>query len=208
MLQDHTPNLSESLHLELSQSAESQYSGLRGEMWMCLEHDGKVLESRHYKNLIVKDAGVLIMRLLVNPAEPAHGLNMMAVGTGAPGAPNSPDAPTTSQRSLVSEIARKTVSMVFRHPVSGAASSVPTNVVDFTAVYGSGEATGALNEMCLVSTISGVENTANAVPTPNVTPWDPTVDLTQYDNMFNILNFPVFNKPAVGTLTLTWRITA
>lgn len=206
---DHTPTPQETLTSGVSMSAQDTATGLRGEVWAVIKDEaGTVLETRHHKNLIVKDCGILIMRLLVNPAEPAHGLNMMAVGTGAPGNPNAPDAPTTSQRSLVSEIARKNVTMVFRHPTSGAASSVPTNVVDFTATYGSGEAVGALNEMCLVSTISGVESTANAVPAPNVTPWDPTVDLTQYDNMFNILNFPVLNKPATGTLTLTWRITA
>lgn len=206
---DYTETPSEKLTLGVAVTAQDGVGGLRGEIWAQVQDEhGVVLETRHHKNLIVLDAGVLIMRLLVNPAEPAHGLNMMAVGTGAPGNPNAPDAPTTSQRSLVSEIARKNVTMVFRHPTSGAASSVPTNVVDFTAVFGSGEAAGALNEMCLVSTISGVESSANAVPVPNVTPRDPTVDLTQYDNMFNILNFPVLNKPATGTLTLTWRITA
>lgn len=167
---------------------------------------GDLLDSRHYKNLIVRDAGVLIARLLANPDEPRNGVNMLGVGTGAPGAALNPDAPTNSQRSLRAEIARKNVTYKFRTSL-GAESAVPTNIVDFTCTYNEGEAVGALNEMALLSTWSATQSTAAAVQVPNVTPYDATVDLRNYDTMLNILNFPVISKPGTATLTLTWRLT-
>jgi hypothetical protein len=167
---------------------------------------GEVLLDQHQTNIITLDAGILVARLLKDPEEPAHGINMLAVGTGATGALLSPDAPDSAQRKLNAEIARKAfVSTTFRDG-SGNAVSIPTNIVDYTTTFGEAEAVGPLNEMGLISSISAnsliTNHNPNAFPTRDV-----TLDLTIYDILVNYLTFSVISKPSTAILTLTWRIT-
>ena len=166
---------------------------------------GRPIKQWDHKNLIVLDAGIMAARLFKDPLEPAHGINMLAIGTGATGSLLSPDAPDSDQRKLNAEIQRKTfVSSTFRD-ASGNAVSIPTNIVDFTTTFGEAEAVGPLNEMGLMSTISNNPGTLNL--NPNAFPLrDVTVDLTQYDVLVNSLTFGVITKPSTAILTITWRL--
>lgn len=167
---------------------------------------GELILHREKKNLIVRDAGLLLARLVRDPLEPSHGINMLAIGTGATGNVFSPDAPDNRQRRLNAEVARKTFSSIQYRDTNGAAVAYPTNVVDFTASFGEGEAVGPLNEMGLLSTISANEATLN--PNPAAFPtYDATVDVTVYDILFNYLSFGAISKPSNAILTITWRLT-
>lgn len=167
---------------------------------------GELICERTQKNVITLDAGIQVARLLKNPLEPAHGLNMLAVGTGATGALLSPNAPDNRQRKLNAEIARKPFSSTQFRDASGNAVAYPTNVVDFTTTFGEGEAVGPLNEMSLLSTISA--NPAVRNPNPNSYPTrDVTVNLANYDVALNYYTMPVMSKQSPYILTVTWRLT-
>jgi len=177
------------------------------EMYDALTGEVEVWEK---SNVVTLDAGLLVARLMKDNKEPKHGINMLAVGTGALGAILNPDAPSNQQRRLNNEIARKTFSETTFRDSNGAAVSIPTNVVDFTTIYGESEAVGPLNEMGLLSTIS--DNTGVINNNPNDAgqggqPYDPTIDVTKYDELVNYLTFSVISKPATSILTITWRLT-
>ena len=171
---------------------------------------GAVLEERTRKNIITLDAGVLAARLFRNSLDPNpaqnNGLTMLAIGTGATGNLLSPDAPQQTQRSLNLEIARKTFSSVQFRNGNGVAVSYPTNVVDFTTVFGESEAVGPLNEMGLMCTASLNPLEQNPLP-PGPGSYDPTEDVTGKDIMVNYLCFSVLSKPSNAILSITWRLT-
>ena len=161
-------------------------------------------------NIITLDSGILTARLYKDNVEPPHGCNMLAVGTGALGSVLNPDAPPPQQRRLNAEIERKAFDSTTFRDTNGAAVAIPTNVVDFTTVFNEAEAVGPLNEMGLFSTISN--NPAIQNLNPNFAgqggqPYDPTIDVTQYDMQINYLTFGVITKPATAILTITWRLT-
>lgn len=167
---------------------------------------GEVLEHWEKDNVIVRDGGISAARLFKDNAEPNHGVNMLAVGTGATGALLSPDAPSVLQRKLNAEIERKAFSSTTFRTSTGVAVAYPTNIVDFTTTYGVGEAVGPLNEMGIMNTIS--DNPAITNPNPNNYPtYDTTLDITGYDVLINYLTFSVCTKPSTAVLTLTWRLT-
>jgi hypothetical protein len=181
---------------------------IQGEVFFHLvdSRTGKVLLERSQKNLVVLDGGVLAAMLFAAGATGTSGLTMLAVGTGATGPLLSPDAPDTRQRHLNAEIRRKPFSSVTFRTAAGAVSAVPTHVVDFTTIFGEGEAVGPLNEMGLMRTF--YPSPALTKPVPSVFPvYDPTIDLTQYDIEVNYLTFSVVSKPSTSVLTLTWRLT-
>lgn len=161
------------------------------------------------KNIITLDSGILTARLYKDNAEPPHGLNMLAVGTGALGAVLNPDAPPVEQRRLNNEIERKAFDSTTFRDADGAAVAIPTNVVDFTTVFNESEAVGPLNEMGLLSTIS--DNPAVKNDNPNFAgqggqPYDPTIDVTLYDMQINYLTFGAITKPSTAVLSITWRL--
>ena len=161
-------------------------------------------------NIITLDSGLLTARLYKDNAEPPHGCNMLAVGTGALGAVLNPDAPPPQQRRLNAEIERKAFDSTTFRDAAGAAVAIPTNVVDFTTVFNESEAVGPLNEMGLFSTVSA--NPAITNDNPNFAgqggqPYDPTIDVSLYDQQINYLTFGVISKPATAVLAITWRIT-
>lgn len=177
--------------------------------WFLELHDaktGKLLDRREAKNIITKDAGILMAILATNKGSRNNNINMLAVGTGASGSLLSPDAPDSDQRRLNSEIARKPFTNTVFRDSGGNAVAYPTNVVDYTCQFGEGEAEGPLNEMGLMSTISN--NTATLNLNPDIYPArDVTRDLTAYDILVNYLTFSVVTKPATAILTITWRLT-
>lgn len=171
---------------------------------------GQLQFEHEQDNVVTLDAGLLVAALVKDPMEPAHGINMLAVGTGALGAVLNPDAPSNQQRRLNNEVSRKTFSETTFRDANGAAVAIRTNVVDFTTIFGESEAVGPLNEMGLMSTIS--DNTAVQNLNPNFAgqggqPYDPTVDTSNYDVLCNYLTFSVISKPATSILTITWRLT-
>jgi hypothetical protein len=181
---------------------------LKGEVFITLRdgRTGDVQDERHLDNLVVLDASILIARLLKNNVEPPSGINALAVGTGNVGWPlQSPPAATNTQRSLWSEIARKTFAQTQFINAGGLPVAIPTNVVDYTTTYAEAEAVGSLCEMGLMCTRSTNMSVRNPVLPPNGA-YDPTVDLTQYDVLCNYLTFPVVNKGATSSLTIVWRL--
>jgi hypothetical protein len=178
----------------------------KGEVFIRMDDaDGVLHESRH-DNVITLDAGIQAARYFKDPAEPANGANMLAVGTGATGAILTPDAPDSRQRKLNAEIERKAWSSTTFRDASGNAVAIPTNIVDFTVVYDEAEAVGPLNEMGILSTVS--DNPLIKNDNPNVYPTrDVTVDVSSLDVLINYLTFGVITKPSTARLTITWRIT-
>jgi hypothetical protein len=183
---------------------------IRGDVFITVR-DGKTGEVQDYRekrNLVVKDASILIARLVKDNAEPPKGAYVLAVGTGDSGwDPMSPPAPTDTQRALYSEITRKTFSTTEFIDAGSVPVAYPTKVVDFTTIFTESEAVGPLVEMGIIGgNISTNLSIKNPVTPPNGT-YDPTVDLTNYETLLNFLTFPVINKPATSTLTIVWRLT-
>lgn len=194
----------------LSNRYASTYSGVRGDVFMTLRdgRSGTIQDHREIRNLIVRDASILVARLVKDNAEPAKGAYALAVGTGDVGwNPLSPPAPTGTQRSLYSEITRKTFSQSTFVDASGTPTAIPTNVVDFTTIFTEAEAVGPLVEMALLGgSISTNMSVRNPVLPPNG-PYDPLVDHTTKETQINYLTFPVISKPPTSTLQLVWRLT-
>ncbi len=167
---------------------------------------GEVLHDEHRQNIITLDAGILVAILCRDPASRTHGINMLAVGTGATGALLSPNAPDNRQRKLNAEIARKAFSSTVFRDGSGAAVAYPTNIVDFVCTFGEAEAVGPITEMGLLSTISANPSIVN--PNPNTFPTrNTTVDVSTLDVLINYITLAVISKPSTATLSVTWRIT-
>jgi hypothetical protein len=181
---------------------------IKGEVFITMVDaaTGVVQERRH--NLVVLDASILIARLMKDNAEPPNGCFCLAMGTGDVGwNPMSPPAPTNTQRSLWSELARKTFAETQFVDSTGIPTAVPTNVVDFTTTFSESEAVGPIVEMGLLGgNVSSNLSIRNPVLPPNGA-YDPTVDLTTKETLVNYLSFPVINKPATSTLTIVWRLT-
>lgn len=167
---------------------------------------GEIIYSDHRKNIIVLDASLLIAMLLRNPASRTHGINMLAVGTGATGALLSPNAPDNRQRKLNAEIARKPFSSTTFRDALGNAVAYPTNILDLTASFGEAEAVGPITEMGLLSSFSS--NPAVLNLNPNTFPTrDTTVDVSSLDIYINYTTVSVISKPSTAVLSITWRLT-
>lgn len=189
---------------------------IRGEVFWELRDTvtGKV-EKGHRKNVVVKDASLLLARFLKgtgtsnpNQCEPGFGVFALAVGTGDAGwNVLNPPAGTNTQRSLFNEIARKQIASTNYITADGTISGVPTNVVDFTTTFSESEAVGALTEMGLIGgDMSTNMSVRNPILPANGT-FDPTENVVGKDTLINYITFPVISKPATSTLSWTWRLT-
>ena len=188
---------------------ENARLGIRGDVFISLRDgaSGELQDYRERRNLIVKDASILVARLMKDSAEPTKGIFVLAVGTGDTGwNPLAPPAPTNTQRALYSELTRKTFSQTSFIDAAGIPTATPTNVVDFTAIFTEAEAVGPLVEMGLIGgNISTNLAVRNPVLPPNG-PYSPLVDLTTKETLVNFLTFPIISKPATSTLEITWRL--
>ena len=205
------PKGSNSFAFAVRQAEDFKENGyfIRGDVFFRLR-DGRTGElqlERELRNLVVLDASILIARLVKDNAEPPHGIFALAVGTGDSGwNPMAPPAPTNTQRSLYSEITRKTFSDTRFIDANGSPVGYPTKVVDFTTIYTEAEAVGPLVEMGLIGgNVDSNLSIRNPVTPPNGT-YDPTVNLTTKETLFNYITFPVVNKPATSTFEITWRL--
>lgn len=209
-----TPGSEASISLgAIRPSDEYEGSGnykIRGDVFITMRDGatGEVQEEREHRNLVVRDASILIARLVKNSQEPPFGAYVLGIGTGDVGwNVLAPPAPTNTQRALYSELSRKTFSATQFIDGSGVPTSIPTNVVDFTTTFSEAEAVGPLVEMGLIGgNISTNLSVRNPVSPPNG-PYNATVDLTTKETLINYLTFPVINKPPTSTLAITWRLT-
>ena len=161
--------------------------GLEGHLFAEMRYSNGQIEVRDLgKNIITTSASILLARLMRNNADPAYGAYALAVGLGAIGIdPQNPPPATAAQTQLANELTRKTfqsVNFINGNSVSG----TPTNVLDLTTFFAESEAVGALTEMGLVGGDASL--TANT------------------GTLINYRTFPVINKPATATLTITWRL--
>ena len=169
----------------------------KGEFFITLSYaDGRV-ETLYKRNIIVDSSSTLIARLLVDgqaavdPSGPAHGIWVLAVGTGdASWDKQNPPAPTTGETQLVSELTRKRFSEVYfvKTDGSGLPAATYTNIIDFQTVFNESEAVGPLVEFGLFGGDAD-EGVANS------------------GNMVNCLRFPVINKPNNATMSIIFRLT-
>ncbi len=195
---------------ETFQVPEKSTPYIRGDVFITLRdgETGEVQDEREVRNIVVLDASILIARLLKNSQEPPYGIFALAIGTGDVGWDlQNPPAATNTQRSLYSELTRKTFSNTQFIDAGGLPSATPTKVVDYTTIYTQAEAVGPLVEMGLIGgNISSNLAVKNPVSPPNGA-YDPLVDLTTKETLLNFLTFPVINKPATSTMTIVWRLT-
>jgi len=183
---------------------------IRGDVRMVLRNarTGAIEETREKHNIVVRDASILIARLVKDSQEPPKGAFVLAVGSGDVGwNVMNPPAATDTQRALYAEISRKTFASTQFIGAGGTPVGYPTNVVDFQTIFSEAEAVGPLVEMGLLGgNIDSNLSIQNAVSPPNG-PYDATVNLTEAETMLNFLSFAVINKPATSTFQINWRLT-
>ena len=207
------PALAGSMHIRHEDALAKAIYG--GEVFWQLRDGktGRLQDEGHLKNVVTKDASILVARLMKGTATPnlseaSFGVFALAVGTGDVGwDPLNPPGATDTQRSLYNELARKQVTNSDFITSTGTISGIPTKVVDFTTTFSESEAVGALTEMGL---LGGDVDTNMAVLNPVLPPngtYDDTVDLVGKDTLVNYLTFGAISKPATSTLTWTWRLT-
>lgn len=192
-----------------------EYSPYAGNIYWELR-DGKtkkLLEAGTFKNVVTRDASILIARHIKSPpvantSEPKYGAFALAVGTGDVGwDPQNPPPGNRNQRSLFNEISRKQISLSSYVDEDGNISGIPTNIVDFTTTFSESEAVGALLEMGILGgDIDSNMAVTNPILPPNGT-YDPTVNVVGKDMLMNYKTFGAINKPAGATLGFTWRFT-
>ena len=155
--------------------------------------NGNIVEERYLgKNIIVESASVLIAQLISQQYSNdfVPGFTHLAIGTGDFDWDKfDPPQPMADVTQLKNELTRKMFEVVkyIKTDGSGADSTVPTNVVDFIAVFNESEGVGPLVEMGIFG-----GNGAN---------------LDGGGTMVNYKTFPVWSKPIGAKLRLVWRIT-
>ncbi len=197
----------------ISSSVGSQESAVfhpyGGEIfWSLVDEDGSVVQSGHRKNIVTRDASILLAWLMANKGGPNVGIKYLAVGSGDPSwDPMNPPPASRDQRSLYTEIGRVAfASTAFLNGTSD--SGVPTNVVDFSFLFTASQAVGPIVEMGLIGGDCNTNDAAvrNPILPPN-SQYDPTVDVSGKDILCNYITFPVVNKGPTQTLNYTWRLT-
>ena len=177
---------------------ENNRSKMKGEFFLILNHnDGKV--EKYYQNVIVDSASLLIARLLadgqttLDPVGPAHGIWVLAVGTGhSSWDPQNPPVATTTQTKLEAELARKRFANVnfVKTDGSGLPATEITNIIDFQTVFSESEAVGPIMELGLY----GGDAEENVIDEAK-------------DNLINYRTIQVINKPNTATLSVIFRLT-
>ena len=176
---------------------ESGFKKLKGEFFITLKYKDGSEEKCHFPNVIVDSASLLIARLLasgqseVDPTGPAHGLWVLAVGTGdITWDKTNPPLPTAAQTQLESELARKRFSNVVfvKTDGSGLPSNTVTNILDLQCIFNESEAIGGIMEMGLFGGDA-----------------DPLV--ANSGTMVNYRTMAIISKSNIATLSIVFRIT-
>lgn len=170
---------------------------MKGEFFVTLKHQDGSEEKHHLRNIIVDTSSLLIARLLadgqttIDPTGPAHGIWVLALGTGSPSWDKLNPPPATGlQEVLEAELTRKRFANVnfVRTDGSGLPSATITNILDFQTVFNESEAVGPLMEMGLFG------GDANEL-------------IADSGTMINYRTFSLISKPNTSTLSITFRIT-
>jgi hypothetical protein len=191
MFQEHfEKKLKQILRITFGWVLEEEPKHLKGELFLFLKQDGKIIKTIHQSNIIVNTASILIARLLKDNTEPNAGISFLGVGSGNEmWDPFDPPAPTTSQTLLENEFFRKNISTsTFVDPQTAEPTTNHTNIVDYATTFSEAEAVGPIMELSLF----GGEASS-------------TIDT---GTMVNWRTFPVINKTNAMTLTIIFRITA
>lgn len=170
---------------------------IKGEFFITINHANGEKEKHNFKNIIVDSASLLIARFLadgqttLDPSGPAHGIWVLAVGTGAPGWDNlNPPAPTATQTILEAELARKRFSNVnfVKTDGSGLPATTITNILDFQTVFSESEAIGPIMEFGMFG-------------------GDADELVKDSGTLINYRTIAVINKPNTATMSIVFRIT-
>lgn len=209
MFRDALRNASNAFFATLNGTYQDHVPGARGDVFLTMRNGrtGAIEHEWERRNLVVRDASILIARLVKDNAEPPNGAFALAVGSGDVGWDvMNPPAATDTQRALYAEITRKTFASTQFVDSGGLPVAYPTNIVDFQTIFTESEAVGPLVEMGLIcGNVDSNLSIKNPVTPPNGA-YDDTVDLTNFETLLNFLTFPVINKPATSTLEIVWRI--
>ncbi|MDO8640268.1 MAG: hypothetical protein Q7R33_01890 [Nitrosarchaeum sp.] len=159
----------------------------KGEIVMTMRHANGLVERREMENVIVDNASLLMAELMKENSG-VQGIMTLAVGTGDTGWDlQNPPIATASQTALFNELERKTFNSTTYIDSMGVPTITRTNKVMYETVFTAAEAVGALVEMGL---FGGTGATAPLGGT-----------------MVNFHTFPVWNKSATATLTISWLLT-
>ena len=213
MINERISNASSSIGSMIETVEQTPFHPFAGEIfWELLNEDGSSASRGHKKNIVTKDAGILLAWLMANKTAAAFGIKYLAVGSGDPSwDPMNPPPATVTQRSLYTELARVafTGTPTF-YTNTGSSSSYPTNVVDFSFAFTSSQAVGPIVKMGLI----GGDCNANAAtrspilpPNPGASYNNPPVGVDGKDILCNYVTFPVVNKGPTQTLSYTRRLT-
>lgn len=171
----------------LNEKEKWKTSPFQGEIFLEMRHNDGRVETQTFKNIITDSASILLARLIKDNSEPTNGAFALAVGTGGIGEdPQNPTPATAAQTALEAELFRKQFQSV-NFINAGVVTGTPTNVIDLTTFFTESEAVGALLEMGIVG--------GDATLTSGT------------GTLINYRTFPVINKPATATLSITWRFT-
>lgn len=216
MFKDSNSTFQDSLRSDSGSLESESFCPYNGHIFFKVtDESGNVTESGDFKNVVTRDAGVTIARLMKsgvtstpNVSIPKFGAFALAVGTGALGwDPKNPPLGTRNQRSLYNEVARKPFSSSNFIDENGAVVSYPTNTIDLVATFLPGEAAGPLMELGI---LGGDVNPNMAIRNPVLPPngvYDPTVDLAGKDALLNYKTIKLFTVASNASVSWTWRLT-
>lgn len=189
---------SEQLSINQSSLQKDNLSNIKvkGEIFLKKEHaDGKIEEEFVGRNIVTLSASTLLAQLVAKEYKgDVGGIKLLAIGSGDPEwDPRFPPSAVNTQTSLENEIYRKTlysVEFINPDPVPGGPelSPTPTNILDLTARFEAGEATGFWMEMGLFG-------------------GDADEDVVDSGTLVTYKIFSMVTKPADSIYTITYRLT-
>lgn len=169
---------------------------VKGEIFLTKEHaDGTVEKEVIGKNIVTLLASTLLAQLVAKEVKgDVLGLQFLAIGSGDEAwDPRTPPAAANTQTALENEIYRKSfysVDFINPDPAPGdpEISPTPTNILDFTARFEAGEATGFWMEMGLFG-------------------GDADEGIPDSGTLVTYKTFAMVTKPADSIYTITYRLT-
>lgn len=173
-----------------SMKVSDSLGGLKsGRIFGRMEHADGSVDLFDFQNKVTAMAGIVLARLVKDNREAdLYGAQYLALGQGDSGwDPQNPPDPSGEETRLESEVIRKEFSSREFIDIDGNVSVAPTNTIDLTAIFGSGEAVAPLMEMGII----GGDGTS--------APYS--------GSLMTIRNFKVINKPTASIFTIVYRCT-